>query len=340
MVTIVQQRPDCVEIPWVRFLLGEHAGEVVFDPDRSHVAPNSLIVCDRLHLMAPVLERIRSSPGVGLYQTSDQWYRGTLEVYGAFAYVWRNHFHTGLRGTSVRQIPLPPAALGEVTADPRSEARRPASDRPHLWSFAGQLKTTRFAMLETFRRLGGGTERITGTFDEAEQGVEPSAYLDMLAQSAFAPCPMGNVHLESFRVYEAIEMGAIPLVERRPWLDYFRELLGDHPLPTVGSWSQAAGLIEKLRADPARLDALQAEIVDWWSAHKRTLVAGAQDDVERALQNGAARIADHTPSRWRSRLEMARHHNLTAAWARARLMARRVRSTGNLRREAHVSTGR
>jgi hypothetical protein len=336
-VTIVQQRPGCVEIPWVRYLLGPYAGDVVLDPDRALVVPNSLVVADRLDLLAPAtLEAIRTTPGVGLYQISDEWYRDPLDAYAAFAYVWRNYFHTGLRGTPVRQLPLPPAALDEVTADPRPEARRPPSDRPHLWSFAGQLKSTRFPMIEAFRQFDGGVEHVTGTFDESDPATGPGDYLGMLASSVFVPCPMGNVHLESFRVYEAIEMGAIPVVERRHWLDYFRGLLGDHPLPTVRSWTHAPALVERLRSDPAALDRLQAEIVDWWSAHKRAVAAATRADVERALGSRARLPAHGVPGRWRGRLEMARHHNTSAAWARARLTARRLRSTGNVRRESPV----
>lgn len=332
-VTILQQRPNCFEIPWARFILGDYAGEVVLDAERTRVVPNSLIVADRLGLLAPAtIERIRSTPGVGLYQISDEWYSDTLEVYESFAYVWRNHLHTGLRDAPVRQIPLPPAALDEVTADPRREALRPPSDRTHLWSFVGQLKSTRFSMLRAFRRVGGGAERITGTFDEVKHTIESGAYLELLAQSVFAPCGMGNVHMETFRVYEALEMGAIPVLERRPWLDYFNELFGDHPLPTVRSWSEAPALVERLRDDPAALDTLQGEIVGWWSAYKRKLAAAARGDIERALHRGAPRSAYPVPNRWRGRLEMARHHNVTAVWARARLTARRLRATGNVRR--------
>jgi hypothetical protein len=331
-VTIVRQRPGCVETPWVRFLLGEHAGEAVDDPDRTLVEPHSLILCDRLQLLAPeVLDRIRSTPGVGLYQTSDEWYRGTLEVYDAFNYVWRQHFHTGLKGRPVRQLPLPPAALDGVTAEPRPEASRPASERPYLWSFAGQLKSTRFKMLAALRQAGEGAEHITGTFDEAVEPIAGDAYLRLLADSVFVPCPMGNVHLESFRAYEAIELGAIPVVERRPWLDYHRELLGDHPLPTVRSWSEAPALIGRLRADPVALDELQGKIVAWWTARKRVLAAGCRSDVERAASHPEVRFSGSVPGRWRGRLEMLRHHDATAAWARARMTAQRLRDHGSVR---------
>lgn len=54
-----------------------------------------------------------------------------------------------------------------------------------------------------------------------------------MLDSIFSPCPQGNVLLETPRVYEALQCGSIPIVERRLTLDYYKQLLGPHPLPTV-----------------------------------------------------------------------------------------------------------
>jgi hypothetical protein len=48
---VVAQRPGFVELPWLRFLLGDLLGEVVDDPDRRLVLPDSLIVSDRPDLL-------------------------------------------------------------------------------------------------------------------------------------------------------------------------------------------------------------------------------------------------------------------------------------------------
>ena len=80
---------------------------------------------------------------------------------------------------------------------------------------------------------------------------------------------MGNVNLECFRVYEALECGSIPIVEKRWTLDYFRNLLGDHPLPTVRSWPEARRMIGRMVDNPAQIDALQERCVSWWERYKR-----------------------------------------------------------------------
>jgi plasmid stabilization system protein ParE len=335
-LTIVNQRPGCVEIPWVRFLLGDMAGDVVDDRERRVVLPESLLVCDRLDLLSDdVLAEVRRQGTVGLLHISQQWYRDPLDAYRSFAFVWRTHHHSALAGGPVLQLPLPPAALEAVTAEPRPEALRPLAGRRHTWSFAGQLKATRVAMVRAFRRVEGGVEHVTGTQDDAARQLDGPAYLEMLAESVFVPCAMGNVHMESFRAYEALEVGAVPVLERRPWLDYHRALLGDHPIPTVRSWSDAPRLVRRLQADPDELAALQSRLVGWWTAKKRELAAAARGSVEDALASpGDGPALGRLPSRRRGLVEMLRHHNAAALAQRARLTTRRLRSHGSIRKRS------
>jgi hypothetical protein len=148
-------------------------------------------------------------------------------------------------------------------------------------------------------------------------GRDVAGELELLADSVFAPCAMGNVHLESARIYDALEVGAIPIVERRRFLDYFTALFGDHPLPTARSWSEAAEYVRALVADQARLAALHREVVGWWAATKRSLAASAQSDVARsvAVRGVAPTWTDAPPldrpaPRWRNRIETLRHHDM------------------------------
>jgi hypothetical protein len=71
-----------------------------------------------------------------------------------------------------------------------------------------------------------------------------SEYHAILDNTLFAPCPMGNAMLETWRFYEALEAGCIPIIEARPWMHYHERLLGPHPVPTVYRWSQARSLIQ------------------------------------------------------------------------------------------------
>lgn len=340
-ITIVNQRPGCVEVPWVRFLLGDWAGEVIDDPARTCVRPFSIVICDRLSaLTAETLARVRETGTVGLFHISQEWYQDPLDAYRAFGFVWRNHYHSFLRDKPVRQLPLAPAAIEDVTLDPSPAAVRPPTERRYSWCFAGQVITTRSAMLAALRRVEGGFEHVTRVLeDRRAASLDRHAYLQMLADSVFVPCAMGQANLESFRVYEALEMGAIPVVERRPWLDYYRRLLGDHPLPTVTSWSAAPELLTRLLADEERLADLHERTVGWWTATKRDLVRAAQEDVEACFfpppgaRDGRRAGLGDLPSVRLGRIEMLRHHNRVALQQRAKLTALRLRRHGSVRKD-------
>src|SRR5205085_4230318 len=105
------------------------------------------------------------------------------------------------------------------------------------------------------------------------RSLTPAEYKQVLEESIFAPSPMGNVNLECFRVYEALEQGAIPIVERRFTLDYFRSLLGNHPIPTVASWQEAGNLVKSLLSSPSDLEALQRTCLSWWQQFKHSLTS-------------------------------------------------------------------
>lgn len=301
-LTIVTDRTDGRELPWLRFLLGSWAGPIVDGSDHKQVIPGSLVVSERPdRLRSRLLAKIRRCGSVGLFHVGDEGYRSRLDAYGSFAFVWRTHYHSALDGLTVHQLPIGPRGIDPVGGSPRDEARRRPGERLYTWSFAGTLSTSRTAMLDALAAVDGGH---VGSPDEPGD-------LEVLADSVFAPAAMGPVHLESSRIYTALELGTIPIVERRRWLDYFGLLLGDHPLPTVRSWDEAPDLIAGLLGNQQELAALQDRVVSWWSTTKTRLAAEVQDDIEQCL------VGLRTPSvfgpldkpapRWRNKIETLRH---------------------------------
>jgi len=56
---------------------------------------------------------------------------------------------------------------------------------------------------------------------------QPYEMRQIIANSMFAPVPLGRGP-DSFRLYEALELGAIPIITDT---DHFNIPLGNHPLP-------------------------------------------------------------------------------------------------------------
>jgi len=118
-------------------------------------------------------------------------------------------------------------------------------------------------------------------------------------------------------------------------LDYFHDLLGEHPMPTVKSWGEARLRITELLAAPQEMDGLQQRCIAWWRQYKI-------DYTEQAGQFVAARSADsgeglgplvsakqHRPG-WQI-IELLRHHDRRALARRIRKQIDRLIRTGTTR---------
>ena len=103
--------------------------------------------------------------------------------------------------------------------------------------------------------------------------------------------------LESFRVYESLEMGCIPIVERRRWMPYFDNLIPGHPLPTFSSWRGARQFVEAVSKDKSTLTAYQQSIATWWQTYKLEL----RDEVASFVSSGLEGVFRSSLRHWQCR---------------------------------------
>jgi hypothetical protein len=76
-------------------------------------------------------------------------------------------------------------------------------------------------------------------------GVGREEYFRMMSRAKFVPCPCGPSSPDSARPWEALQCGAIPILDSRGGYEGLHEVtggfwslvLGDHPLPVVTDWS-------------------------------------------------------------------------------------------------------
>jgi hypothetical protein len=321
-ITIVSyQKTDFPEVHWLKRLLRGFSVELREDLTQTRVVPDSIVICKRLHALRPsLLQSISETPGVILFHISDEWYLDRLEAYRCFTHVLRNYHHPALQQDGITQIPMGPSR----TAAGRFEIP-PAAGRGYRWCFVGNLASTRRSLVHHLENIKPSYLHVTGTRMQSEKWLGPEEYLGILRDSIFVPCPMGNVNLESFRLYEALDCGAIPIVERRPWLDYFTQMFGPHPLPTVCHWREARSVMDSLCSNPARLQDKQAEIQAWWQRWEMNL----SHQLASVINSTAGRPSRMTfaagrPSRLRGLWELLKHHNDVAFLARFRLTLHRL----------------
>lgn len=151
-----------------------------------------------------------------------------------------------------------------------AEPSRNVHERRFSWAFLGEVKNERREnMVRSLQTVRGEPFLHTTSGWDAADARRGTAYSDVLADSIFAPTPPANVHLECYRTYEALECGAIPVVDT----DYYRTEFGA-PFPVVQpTWGNAPEILNRLLGDRGALERLDTQCREWWTDVKRSYPA-------------------------------------------------------------------
>lgn len=110
------------------------------------------------------------------------------------------------------------------------------------------------------------------------KGLEPAEYARCCGLAKIMPCPSGAVSPDSFRVWEALEAGALPVVDTvSPTdgvTDYWSRILGDVPFPLVTDWADVS--YTDLLNDFPRNAVL---VADWYRGYKQKLSSWLREDL-------------------------------------------------------------
>ena len=200
----------------------------------------------------------------------------TLYAHPGVKTVFRNYWRPDCVGPKVLHLPL--GYLNRKGRRPNASVPL-ASSRKHVWSFAGAIdRPERGPVLEAMRvDIPNHLIHITPTWKSA-LNLDAETYNGMMLQSQFVPCMTGVWNVESYRFYEAIENGAIPLITTDK-LDSYKNMLAgsvNPPLVATETWKAAAQVMNTLSSQPVILDKLQTDMWLWWSGYKdylRTVIA-------------------------------------------------------------------
>lgn len=162
-----------------------------------------------------------------------------------------------------------------------------AINRPVDYFFAGQLTHARRQVmkqqldtLEEFKH-NNKLEGVAYYSEGFTQGMPPEMYFKGLAAAKTAPCPSGAINPESFRLFEALEAGCIPIVDayspdyENPdfWTWFFDE---EPPFPVYTDPDQLRGyIVDGVKNTPA----LANKIFSWWQSKKREMAYWLVNDI-------------------------------------------------------------
>ena len=192
--------------------------------------------------------------------------------------IWRNFHHPRLQSHIRSDIRLFP--IGPRREFFGFQPFKLSSTRKFPWSFMGTLwhSSQRFYASSLFLK-----HLPQGLFyggDRFGSGIPLLDYKNLLLDSVFSLCPEGDRHFDTFRLYESLQMGCLPLVVERNKQASFT--LGENfPLPIFHDWMSALHFVRTVFANGPMLDTLQLQVLRWWLNYKSFLSCRICDDLHR-----------------------------------------------------------
>ena len=140
------------------------------------------------------------------------------------------------------------------------------TERKYKWSFTGTPhKSSRHDLLYQFSNIKPFYCHKTEKFDVKNISVDEMN--DVLSSTEFIPCPYGFFHPETYRVFEALECGCIPIVENA--YKYYDRLFPGNPFIKVDKWIDAKSIITGWESN--QIDKKREECKLWWSQEKNKI---------------------------------------------------------------------
>lgn len=145
------------------------------------------------------------------------------------------------------------------------------------WFFAGQITHDRRQLLAQKAEQIKIHTKLKGVFHASPgftQGLPPKEYAEYMSRAKVAPAPSGPETTDSFRIFEALEAGAIPIADgqtpKNDWPDNYWTWFFDSetPFPVLRHYDHLQGYIEDMVAEyPVRNN----QVFIWWQHYKRKL---------------------------------------------------------------------
>lgn len=147
--------------------------------------------------------------------------------------------------------------------------------REKQWSFFGTDWKDRRSLLSPLGANQPYTCYLVDSWD-SDKKVQKKEYVVSLLNSVFVPCPPG-LNPETFRLYEALECGCVPLYVKQgpsdPYANWLQEELGLLP---VSNWQEASLLVAHFTKEKDVLENYRNSLLIRWISWKKRLSDGVR----------------------------------------------------------------
>lgn len=256
-----------------------------------------IVNCHTTHL--PFLDKLnKKNINFGVYQTADetlaeQFYYHT---YKTCKFIARNYINPHTRDLN-KVFHL---GLGYCRGYTEIYTNKKSSKREFIWGFVGAvrgvvpwkkntkcLNTTREDVVEIFKDITPNFSKNIGSGFDHPSRLTHQEYREIMDKCIFAICPYGHSNNDTFRMYEALEAGCIPVaLENSPicvtyepsyWHAIFRQQQEDNIFPFLINKNNIEIIQGTLEKIPFIIEK------DWYSCYvkiKYIIQNNLQDEIQ------------------------------------------------------------
>lgn len=245
--------PTLFEIDWLSYLFSDTKGqiEVFFNASEVKTDKDTVLICNHAVPYREVLDKLRyNGKKYVLVSLSDEnlidpceWLHDPHCIKS-----FRNYIHPAL----IKHPKVTTFGLG-YKRELQNYIKSIKVERDTIWCFAGTPHGERASMLSLFKDLAPNKTHCCSGFG-AKDGLETQEYARILKQSKYALCPPGQDSMDSFRLYEALEAGCIPVTLKysnqfKIYPSYWHGIFyGEYELPFImeESWEDCVNKVKTI----------------------------------------------------------------------------------------------
>ncbi len=182
------------------------------------------------------------------------------EFYKRFKHVFRTFYlNSFAKIPNITQIPI------GYKAGPINNSKK-ITDRSYIWNFLGTIHgASRYDLIFQNENIKPNFINITKKFG-GQNSLNEKEYYKIMGDSKFALVSHGYFHPETYRLYEALESGCIPIIENPH--NFFDKFLPENPIIKIKLWNEATKIIKELNNDNNKIIEISKSIKKWWENHK------------------------------------------------------------------------
>ena len=260
-----EHQQNCIEQQWIEEIFSKTVKWVNYTAE---IKSGSTLILYYQHTTSVVIieDWIKSHMdcNISLFHASDENCRADISIYKnkAIKTVFRNYWRPD--SISEKVIHLPLGYLNNTKGVKNL-------NRKYTWSFAGAMdrKGREEHLSQLCKSVPNFKLHKTPTWNSSIN-LSKEEYVDILQQSNFVPCLPGFYNVESYRFYEALENGAIPIIpldDKNTYVNLFNGSLNP-PLLALTDMSLLGKVISLIEKNTPVMYSLQQDLINWWIGYK------------------------------------------------------------------------